>query len=424
MKIRIYDIHNQPKTLLQNTNSFQAYNDLQYSHSLTGIGDCTFTLMPQQITKLRTGDKFPRYEQNLNGLEYVYLEEDGKIVWAGIIVEVNSDINNTVVRCLEMKHALTLIKLDAPFAISGTAGDSIEALLNEYKENRDIPMTISEKTEVVEQVKMTFTIGKDIYSCIKAIIDGTSARWRIEYFIDGTEITTKLVARSIVGVSPEGVGIDRNISSTETDEPVFLIYDHFAPNRTNIMSVSGKYDLRGLVTENIVSTKLPTGNKIFKSLQDNIEDYPIGSYERTALQYLEQLSFIFGKVHTFTNNVEVKDDVTGQRVADAGVSFPTYKPEFALPPEAEDRLQVGDRFSAYVYSPNITIIQVAGDGTYYNIPTGLRVEEKKVDYSNGYRQIQITASIGLSPNNYKTLLQQIANGQRESQPIQSSYTAD
>ena len=402
MKIRIHDINNNVKSVLSNAEGKQEFSNLEYSFSLNGVGSCSFNVLPQK-------DYDPTAD--VSGLEYVYIEDDnGEIIWGGILISFDNSVDSLKFNCLDIKFALSLVMIEENTVFSGNGLDIVSSLLTTAKTKRTLPITISDDSEVLGVADMDFLIGKDIYSCIKDVVEASESRWIINFVKTGNTINAFLVMRSISGVSPQGAGLDRSVSSSETtvNEKISLRFIENSTEKNNISDYRVNYDLRGLVSNPILSTKIagiPT------------------QFEAGITTYKSYLSAVFGRVEKHISNLEVNDSDTAQKLVNKEVSFPPFNPSLSLDQTVQDIINVGDRVSLTINTNLLKIGSPVSDGSIdYTTPLTVRVEEKNVRVLDGYKEISIEVLGGGANALKSSMTEQFSELRKQVTPVVKEST--
>lgn len=379
-KIRIhYATNNEPKLVYFNSDTRKMYENLSYSDSLISTGSCTFTLIPDEIQA--TGD----IDTDIGGFEYVYIENaHGEIVWGGILVSFSGGKDRLTVNCLGMKYALDLIRLTADLSITGNALTSIENLLDVAKTKRELPFVMDSNSLVVDDTALNFTTGKTIYQAIKDIVDSAYLRFIFTYEKSGITITPKILVRSVLGISPEGVGINRGLQSTETDDKVQLKYSIDSPRETNLIDFNINYDLRGMVSKG----KLITSDAVYDSSSSPVSEF-LGSY--------------FGNVERTEVAFEITDPATAQAVANGLVNDVSFRIDVTFEDSYNFEINIGDRISLLIKTK---LLRLFTPGAIDN-PITPRVEEKNVSVKDGYRIITLKLNANNSQKSLADIIEQV-----------------
>jgi hypothetical protein len=347
-----------------------AFLNLTYSSSLQGIGTCSFETPQKNPNDIIGKNYYDLIRDDIIGLERMYIEDDfGNIVWGGFNTSFRATENKTAFVCTEMKNYFTRIK--SPIKeISGNGLDSIKSILNSI--NSEIK--IHEDSEIVDDAKIRLGENATVYDAIKSIINATYSRWILIHEKKDGLIETKLLCRSIKGVMPEGIGLDRSRYSKEVEDKDkrYFIYNEVDNNRNNVLSFTVNQIHDSVVTKCTVRYK-----------EDGVSKSVTSAVTPTSL-YIESL---FGVHEKVISSNEIITTEHAQIVADREIVAPETEVTINAYPEKEDKISVGDRVDFQIFSGAFITAGLDGDNNVIVGSSRYRVEEKKVVYKDGYLEI-------------------------------------
>lgn len=398
------------KQVFDNNSVNLGYTDLQYSSSLEGLGSCSFKLPKSDPRKFIGLNYYTEVlTQELIGLERVYLQDDnGNIVWGGINSTFDGDTEGADVKCIEMKSYFKTLSTSFTGA-NGNALVAIQSILT--ASGSDI--TLHEDSNIVDDVNVKIPSNATVYDAIKLIIEASYSRWILVHKKVNGLIETKLLCRSIIGVSPAGVGLDRSKDSDEVqdNEKVFYIYDEVNTERSNLVSYKASQKHESVVSNCIVQYKDAGGVEQSAQSQE-----PVGG-EHNSPAVIE---YFFGKNEKTITSLEIIDASHAQDVANREVQFSDTRVSVNLYPQAEDNVFVGDRVDFQIFSGSFVTGTIDGDGNYALSSSRWRVQEKTVRVGDGVLNISMQLSARNTVPYSFNLLEKIGENNKDARRINSN----
>lgn len=410
MKILAYN-HNgtQLKQILRNDGINFDFENLQYSNSLQGLGSCSFDFVKKDPSYLLGLNYFKILESEFVGLERIYIEdENGNIVWGGINTDFSANGENASIKCIELKTYFNNIK--APFIT--LQGNGLE-VISDLIEQSGSEIKLHDDCNIIDDVDIVISDNATLFDAIKSVIEATYSRWILSHEKINGLIETKLICRSILGISPAGVGVDRSRNSTEVDDTgkIFYIYDELNTERTNIKSYSASQQYNSIVSNCIVQYKDISG------AEHSVESKEPISNEHESPSFMENF---FGKNEKVITSLEIKTNEHAQSVANREVQQPNTSITIDLYPTNEDFLSVGDRIEFQIFSSGF--ITGALD-EYFNYVLGSsrwRIENKNIRVSDGALEISLELSArNTTPYSYK-ITDKIAQTEKTARNLNSN----
>ena len=353
MKIHIYDFLNKNKLAQLDISEF---SKVSIGHTIDDFSTA--------VIYYNSESKFNGIETS--GFENVYIEDDdGNIIFGGILTGYNITSSGASISLSDHRWILTRLILDESITLSAGQNilDVVEELLNVAQSKRSIPIEFDRdgsayNSDYVADLK--FEIGDDIGGSLQKIIQSTYSRWAVRYYKSGNEIYGKLIVRSVIGVTPEGVGIARGSYTSEDGTIIRMLYSEGDP-QSNIQTYKVVQDLSRM------STRTKLGSKT-----GGVPAYYDSNKHLTDL-YVYRLEYFFGRTEEFVSDNKVNSEETGQALANLSQTMPRADVEVVLDPTWDIHLNCGDRVDLTIKSKLITGIedrQVRIDSVTYEIKSG------------------------------------------------------
>lgn len=358
MKIHLYDFLNKNKLALLAEENFSS---VSISNDIDDFSTCKLTMPVSQ-----TAANF-----NIRGFENIYVEDDdGKIIFGGVMASYQVQPTQMVVTCYDHRWVMSRLILDEQKVVSASDDmlDVVAALIAQAKAKRIIPIEFDRDGSAIAAgsgADLTFEIGDDIAGCLQKIIQTIYARWAVRYAKEGDYIIGHLVMRSVIGVTPEGVGISRAIKR-EDGSLVELLYDEGSP-RTNMQDFNVTLDLSAYTSRTKLAYKVGDTTKYVEAPPDGTS----GAFETQ-----------WGIAEGFVSDYNVSSDETAEAVSQINQTYPIYGLDITLTPDFDTPLNAGDRVL-------VTINQALLVGL-----SGFqgRIDSLSLDRKNGYWEKKVTVS--------------------------------
>lgn len=394
------------KQVFNNNSAKLGYTNLQYSSSLEGLGSCSFQLPKSDPSRLIGKNYSELLNEEMIGLERVFIQDDeGNILWGGVNTNFDSNTDVATVRCTELKHYFT--KLKSPvLEVTGNGLEAIEFILAQSGS----AITLHPDSQIVDTVDIKVGSNASVYDVVKDIIEASYSRWILVHEKVGGLVETKLLCRSILGVSPAGVGLDKSKSSTEVpdDEKRFFIYDEVNTERSNIADYKVSQKHNSAVSKCIIQYKDSLG-----AVQEVVSEEPVGQ-EHVSPNLVETF---FGKNEKIITSLEIRNEDHAQAIANREVQFPDASVQLNMLPTDKDNLFVGDRVDFQIFSGGFITGGVDNFGNYKVTASKWRIQEKTVAVGDGTLIIQLGLSArNTTPYEYN-ILERIANTKKDTRKI-------
>lgn len=383
MKILVYNHDGTRfKKLLENNSVKLDYTDLSYSSSLEGLGSCSFKLPKSDPTEFIGKNYFDILDEDFIGLERIFLQDDnGDIVWGGINNTFDGDTDSSQIKCKELKSYFSSLK--CPF--STATGNGLVAI-NSILATSGSTITLHDDSNIVDDIDIKLSANATVYDAIKSIIEGTYSRWILVHEKIGDVVQTKLLCRSIIGVSPAGVGLDRSKDSLEVDADGkrYFIYDEVNTERTNILNYKASQKHDSVVSNCIVQYKDISG---VQQVAQSMEPVDGETHNSPSI-----VNYYYGKKEKVITSLEIRKPEHAQALANREVQFPDTSIKLTLYPQADDDIFVGDRVDFQIFSGGFITSGIDEDGNFALVSSRFRIQDKTVRVGDGTLSITLTLS--------------------------------
>jgi hypothetical protein len=346
MRIHIYNYDNSKKLTAFDESHLSS---LRISHTINELSSCTMTFPMDAEPEIIS----------VQGFENVYIEDErGNIIFGGLIVKSTANPSGSSISCYDHRWLLTKLILDEGFDLSED-DDILEAInyliaLGQIK--RRIPIEFDMDKSALNpdyKTSLRFETGDTIGSCLRKIIEPILARWAVRYEKVGDYIIGKLIVRSIVGVTPEGVGIARIKEKSEDGEIVPLIYEEGQGNN-NVQSFSFDSDMSNYNSRTKIGYKID-GESVYYTAP------PTGSSPA--------LETVFGICEKYATDYSAASEEGARRSSIVNQTYITSGVDIILSPDFTRFLNCGDR----------VVIKIKSQ-TLLGAEDGISARIDKIDY--------------------------------------------
>lgn len=302
----------------------------------------------------------------LSAFDLVHVEEDGNILFAGPVINFNITAKSETIKGYDYRWILSKILLDEPLIIKESDDflDVFEDLLEKARSKRDIPIELDREESMLNpdfNTDLKFEVGDNIASVMKKIIEDIYARWAIRYEVKGDRIKANLVIRSVMGITPAGIGIARAKQISEDGTVIELIYSE-GSQKNNIVDFNFKSDVTNFSSDIKVAYKIDGNTKYLDVPPQNFETRLFKSF------------FGGGKFEKFVTDYKVNSQKAAKNVGGINQSVFRQDATIEVSPDFEKHLRPGDRVSLTIDSPFLNGIN----------ENGVRVDAVNYDWKDGY----------------------------------------
>lgn len=356
MKIHIYDPQHRQKIAQLRGEDFLR---VEINLNIDDLHTCT----------LRASSISPFNDILLQGMENYYIEDDsGEIIFGGIATSLQVDTQGTTITLYDHRWVYYKLILDAPETLT-QANDVVEfvgKLLRIAQAKRNIPIALDIASSQINnafRADLHFEVGESIGSALQKIIQTIYARWAINYEKNDNQIIGKLIIRSVLGVTPEGIGISQSIYHSESGRVVTIHYEEGSA-LNNILSFNFTQDFTNATTRTKVGIKLD-GNPVFV----DVPPYGVNQFIETT----------YGRSESFMTDYYANSVQTGSVVGQINQTFPRSDITVTLAPNFKEIVKAGDRVSVYINTPQLVSTERAG----------MRVDSVRYNRQDGYWDITL-----------------------------------
>jgi hypothetical protein len=296
--------------------------NLTYTKILNGVGSMEFTLniASEKVT-----------EKNIRVYNRIRLEEDGKTVFSGYIIQNRITLNTVSVRCLGLMGMLRVRVSPFNQTFSGSVNDTIKNLLTIANENQSTGISAGNIVGVGTVSRQTN--GDNIYDVISDMVSGTANQFRFndhEGTLDVKPFIGKDLSNDVILRFDTRMVKLSNIANFSVDD-----------NGDSVVSVSyGRVDAN---TDNIQDDSL-------------VEKY--GRVEKNT-------------AYRTISNTDLATQITSE------LSGSEYTPDLTLLPNVPDVFDIGDIVGVKLYNGIV------------DINTKYQILEKEVTYNGSEKIIRI-----------------------------------
>lgn len=355
-KVHVYDFLNRNKKGVFNLDDFISISINE------NIDDFSTATLSSSL------DVKPSADFYINVFDNIYIEDgDGLILFGGLISSITGTESGLQLTCYDHRWILTRLVLDEAKTVSTNDNvlDVVKEFIDIAKSKRQIPISFDEENSQMNpdyNVDLKFEVGDSIGGAIQTIIKNTYARWQMRYYKKDGFIYGKLVIRSVVGVTPEGVGISRSKFKSEDGDIVKLFYKE-GGKYNNLQSFNFKLDLTSYTSRVRLGVKINGESEFVENQNDWIADW----FENT-----------FGRCEEFATDYKINSLISANESAIINKNYPEQTIQCTLSPLFDKHLRAGDRVGLEIISP----ILIVGSG-------GVRVDSISYNYNDGFFDKQL-----------------------------------
>lgn len=328
MKIHLYDFLNKNKKGILRGEDF---SQLTINHTIDDFSSAQLSFgMGQSVI-----------DTPIQGFDNIYIEDDqGRIIYGGIIAGYSVNSKGGVFESYDHRWVLSRLILDEPLEIleEDDLLAKVDELIDIAKAKRVIPLDFYREGSAINdhyRADLRFEVGDNIASCLQKIIQTIYARWAVRYYKSGNDIYGQLIVRSVLGVTPEGVGISRTTHKSEDGEIIKLLYSE-GSDRSNIQEFNFHFDLSQYTSRAKIGAKIDNA-PVF------VDTAPVGIsavYES-----------IFGRAEGYTSDYKANSYQTAQILSQINQTYPRQDIDVVLNPNFTTLINCGDRVNVVIDSP-------------------------------------------------------------------------